>query len=205
MRNPLHPMLRLAPRWRVCIALALCAAAASWLPSAPELLRYERTLLAREPWRLLTAHLVHLNFAHLAMNLAALFLLCELLWRDVTARSGTALLAASALGTSGPLWALQPGVPWYAGVSGALHGLWAGFALHGAATPERAGRGWQVFALLLLAFKLAAEMHFGPSAFSARAIGAPVVAAAHLYGALAGLAVAAVVILHARRAGFRLK
>jgi hypothetical protein len=129
---------------------------------------------------------------------------------------GVSLLAGCAFGPTACLYVLHPELQWYAGLSGALHGLWAGCALYGICLhPHSAAakwslrpatmRIWHCVALLLLATKLAAEMYFGPSAFSVRAIGAPVVTAAHLYGALSGLAVTLMVLTGARVARFRLK
>ncbi|MEE9338293.1 MAG: rhomboid family intramembrane serine protease, partial [Methylococcaceae bacterium] len=47
---------------------------------APEQLIYDRALISQgEIWRLLTAHLVHLDSEHLILNLAALLVLGSLL------------------------------------------------------------------------------------------------------------------------------
>lgn len=187
-----------------------------WPQGMPQF-RYERSaLLAGEEWRLLTAHLVHMNGMHLLFNLAGLFLLCELLWLDLPIRHGAGLLLISALGVGLLLWWLQPGLAWYAGMSGALHGLWAGCALaaclpaqtmpaapraepnlSAAATIAHAVRlQWLrypmsqrigVSGLLLLMLKLMSESYFGPSARTVQAIGGAVIAIAHIYGALCGM------------------
>jgi rhomboid family GlyGly-CTERM serine protease len=200
-------------KWWFCLAVAFCAILLNCCPQSLPNLRYERAALTSgEEWRALTAHMVHLNAAHLLFNLAGLFLLCELLWADMPLRHGFGLLAWSALGVSAMLWWLHPELAWYAGLSGALHGLWAGCALgamHNVRTvadagckmptrimPERHGPvsgrwsgqacvGAVGFALLLV--KMASEVFFGVSPGTAQAIGGPVITVAHFYGASSGV------------------
>jgi rhomboid family GlyGly-CTERM serine protease len=137
-----------------------------------------------------SAHLTHLNTAHLLFNLAGLFLLCELLWQDLPVRHGAGLLAVAGSGVSLLLWWLQPEVAWYAGLSGALHGLWAGCALAGirprTAQPDSRSHVAGAAGIALLALKLALEYRYGASSHTARAIGAPVLVVSHWYGALSG-------------------
>jgi hypothetical protein len=151
---------------------------------------------------------VQLNTIHLLANLAGLLLLCELLWQSLPVRHGLGILFTSTLGVSLMLWSLDPAVSWYVGLSGALHGLWAGCALAGivtihvdsaAAGPySHKGGTWGrealwigVGALMLLGVKLGLEYAGGENLSTAsaasRLIGAPVVTAAHRYGAFAGL------------------
>jgi rhomboid family GlyGly-CTERM serine protease len=199
---------RAPDRWLFCGALALAAAAVTFWPQGLAALRYDRAaLIAGQYWRLATAHLVHLNGAHLLLNLAGLFLLCELLWSDLPLRHGAGALAAGGLAASALLFLFHPELTWYAGMSGAVHGLWVACALAGLfsqsrvappypATPtsawRRLWREWPLTrrtalaGLLLLAAKLLAETVWGASAWTTGAIGAPVIAPAHLYGALGG-------------------
>jgi membrane associated rhomboid family serine protease len=52
-------------------------------------LRYERTaIVSCEWWRLVSAHLVHLGWAHLALNAAALLMIAVLLGEQFTANPG---------------------------------------------------------------------------------------------------------------------
>ena len=119
---------------------------------------------------------MHLNLRHLLLNLLGLILICELLWDDLVLLEVLALLLVSGLGVSLLLWLNQPQLIWYAGLSGVLHGLWAGCAGAGL---WRKKNLFFVGALLLLGAKLACA----PSTASA----IPVVPVAHLYGALSGL------------------
>lgn len=188
-------------KWRVCIALMVLALIASYWPHALENLRLDRDLaFDGQVWRLLSGHLVHLNTPHLMLNLLALLLLCELVWRDLDWRHGVGLLLFAAFGVSGALLAWHPDVAWYAGLSGILHGLWAGCAVHGSLAaspvPEQTMQPWQArwplprricaVALALLCLKLLMEFSFGPSQRTEQAIGGPVIAVAHAYGALSG-------------------
>jgi rhomboid family GlyGly-CTERM serine protease len=204
-------------RWLFCGGLALAAAAMTYWPQGLATLRYDRAaLIAGQYWRLASAHLVHLNGAHLLLNLAGLFLLCELLWNDLPVRHGAGALGAGGLAASAQLLRFHPELAWYAGMSGAVHGLWAACALAGLfpqnrltpypATPTSAWqRLWREWPLprrtalagsLLLAAKLLAEAHGGASAWTSGAIGAAVVTPAHLYGAIGGAAYLLLVGLH---------
>lgn len=168
-------------RWQFCGALSLAALLLFWLPSALTVLQWQREALADgQYWRLLTAHLVHLDVPHLLLNLFGLLLICELLWDDMPVDHALTLLMASALGVSLLLWIIQPQLGWYAGMSGVLHGLWAGCA--GAALLRKKNI-FYLGALLLLAAKLAYESGHQTGNMT----GMPVVPVAHLYGALSGL------------------
>ncbi|MBV6416582.1 MAG: hypothetical protein CMLOHMNK_01176 [Steroidobacteraceae bacterium] len=158
------------------------------LPSAAgdtgrELLRYERgALAAGEYWRLLTAHVVHLDSRHAALNSLGLVLLWALFARDFTPRRWLAITIAAALAIDAGLWWLAPGIQWYVGASGVLHGVMAA----GTLAHLRRGDfdGWILAAFL--AGKLALEQ-FVVLPFAG---GAPVVVQAHLYGAIGGLTAA---------------
>lgn len=168
----------------LCIVLAALTAAG---PRLRLLLRYDRApLAAGQLWRLLGAHLVHLDAVHAAANIAATVLLWALFARDYRPRQWLLILTAGALGIDAGLWWLAPGVQWYLGASGVLHAAWAAGTL--AALMRRDGFG--ALLLLVLVVKLAAEETRGSSLLLA---GMPVVTRAHLYGALAGLVAARIV------------
>lgn len=179
----------------------LCATSAALLAlslagdGATRALRYERSALAAgEWWRALGCHLVHFDLRHLLLNLAGLGLLWVLFVRDARTRDWFAVALASALAVAAGLWWLQPGVEWYLGLSGVLHGAWAAAAL--AALPRWRLEGQVTGALL--AAKLVAEQVYGP--LSGDAAGAvPVLTASHLYGAVGGLAAALALTLWRRR------
>ena len=186
--------------WPGALALAAVAVAAGGL-AAP--LRYEREAIAAgETWRLLTGHLAHLGTAHLVMNLVALGLVWLLVGRAFKAWGWGLAMLIIALGIDAGFWWLAPELEWYVGLSGLLHGLLAAGAL---AVSLQGGRGRRDGLLLLatLAAKLAFEQVGGAVPGSAALAGGPVVVDAHLYGALAGLAVGAVLAVTGDAGGGR--
>jgi len=151
------------------------------------LLRYDRGGLAGgQWWRLVSAHLVHLDVRHAVLNSAGLVLMWALFARDYSAKAWLAIVLASMAAIDAGLWLGDSTVRWYVGSSGALHGVMAAGALAHLRRGER--DGWILAAAL--AAKLAYEHWVGALPFSGSD---PVVVDAHLYGALGGTAAAAFV------------
>jgi rhomboid family GlyGly-CTERM serine protease len=158
------------------------------------LLRYDREALAAgEWWRLLTAHVVHLDVRHALLNDLGLALMWALFARDYSLRQWAAVVLGAVVAIDAGLWLCDSTLEWYVGSSGALHGVMAAGALAHLRRGEPAGA---VLALALLA-KLAYEYWAGALPFSA---GLPVVTSAHLYGVIGGSAVAAFMKPRARSA-----
>lgn len=149
-------------------------------PSVFEFLALDRgAVRAGEAWRLWSGHLAHLDVRHAALNLIALAVLAgiALRIRQLPALLGASLVLMPAI-SLGLLLAV-PGLQWYVGLSGLLHG-WAAWLL------VRLG-GWiAATGFLLFAVKLSWE-RWAPAD---EAIAIPVVTEAHLIGALAGLVLA---------------
>lgn len=145
------------------------------------LLRYDRGAIAGGGWwRLLTAHLVHLDVHHLVLNELGLVLMWALFAQDYDADEWCAIVLAGALAISSGLWWLSPKVVWYVGASGVLHSVMAA----GAARHLAQG-SWDRWILTLgLAIKLAWEQWGGHNA-------PLIVVDAHLYGAACGFALGA--------------
>jgi rhomboid family GlyGly-CTERM serine protease len=177
-------------KWLFCLVIFLVAFIATGWPDGLVSLRYDRiALINGEIWRLLTAHLVHLNWAHCFLNLFGLLLICELLWRALPLKHGIGLFVFSGLVISACLWWLNPELASYAGLSGVLHGLWAGCVLFGllqASEPFHRSCLPYWIGVFLLIIKLLTEFLYGPSEFTTHLIGGNVVGESHLYGALAG-------------------
>ncbi len=144
-----------------------------------QVLRYENAAIGNgQLWRLITAHLVHLGWPHLLLNLLAFWLILELFFLpDIRLR-----LLLLTLGTSLGLLLFSPDVGWYAGLSGALHGLLALALLDRALTSPQSS----VIMLLLLAGKLLWEQLQGPLPGSVSLTQGSVIVDAHLYGAISG-------------------
>jgi rhomboid family GlyGly-CTERM serine protease len=152
--------------------------------AAIHLLQYDRwAIAAGEWWRLLTAHLVHLDSRHAALDLGGLALLWALFARDLSPSAWVVVLLITAAAIDCGLWFRDPGVVWYLGISGVLHGVLAAAAF--VYLRRRDLEGWLLLGLLLA--KLAYEQTHGAMPFAGDM---PVIVDAHLYGALGGLAAA---------------
>jgi len=161
-----------------------------------QMLRYDRdAILAGQLWRLLTGHLVHLGGSHLAMNLVGLALIWMLFGRLMSTAAWLATLLTSALTVSLGLLIFNPGLMWYVGLSGVLHGMFLAGAILSIVSGYRA----EILLLGFIVAKLAWEQWVGPLPGSAEVAGGDVVVDAHLYGAIAGVVVAFVIVLWRRR------
>lgn len=147
---------------------------------------YDRSLIAVQPWRLLTGHLVHLSWSHALVNLVALMLITRIFARWLGPRQEIAVLALCALGISLVFWLLLPELAWYRGLSGALHGLFfAGTVVWFASIRGRAR--WLAAAVFLGgAAKVVFEQTWGGPLPYAAWLGGAVVPQAHLAGMLFG-------------------
>ena len=145
---------------------------------------YDRAGLANgQVWRLITAHLVHLGWAHLWPNLLALLLISGLLEEFLSPFEWAVASLVTGFAISAGLYLFQPDTHWYVGLSGVLHGLVA----CGAIVMIRARAvGLGVGLGLGLTLKLLWEVVYGPVPLTAASVGGAVVVAAHLYGAIAG-------------------
>jgi rhomboid family GlyGly-CTERM serine protease len=169
--------------WLFLGLAGLCLMAQAGGQSWQELLEYQRMGLEQgQLWRLFSAHLVHLGWAHALMNLLALGLLIALFGTPISPRVLVLLLAVSALAVDAGLWFLHPEILWYVGLSGALHGLLAGLLLLQWTIWNRR----YLWLILLLSVKLVWEFVGGPLPVTAEIAGGPVVSQAHLFGALGG-------------------
>lgn len=132
-------------------------------------------LLAGQVWRLWSGHLMHLDLRHAGMNLAALAVLsvAAMRWRLLAPLLLTSSLLMPALGLA--LLTALPGLHWYVGLSGLLHGWLVWLLL------VRGGRlAW--LGLVLVAAKLVWQGIGGVEAW--------VVQESHWLGALIGAAMA---------------
>lgn len=153
-----------------------CSIASAYPESLPLLMWNREAITAGEWWRLLSAHIVHLDTHHLLLNLIGLSLILASVCPTMTTRELVSLLLTCACGISYLLLYLQPQLHWYVGLSGVLHGVWAaGAALCWMSMQQRLA----LYAWLVLLVKLIFLNH-GISAM-------PVVSVAHVYGAVSGL------------------
>jgi rhomboid family GlyGly-CTERM serine protease len=182
--------------WAIPIAIATIATLLQ-ATGGSETWRLARALALAEPWRLASGQLVHLGWTHMLMNLTGLGIVWALFGRDLQAWQWVGAILACGAGVSLGLLCLSPGLDWYVGFSGILHGLLAAALL---VRMSRQPTALTVLVLIGLAAKLIWEQLAGGGADTAHLIGGTVVVAAHFYGALAGAAWGGVLILIRRRA-----
>ena len=180
-----------------------------WLPGAAQHWQFERSAWAAGAWwQLLTAQWVHLSNMHAAINALGMVVLLTVFRGLVSGRMQALALLGGYAGVALVL-ALDANCAVYAGASGALHGLLAGSAcaLLTSPSPQPAPLTRQRMhilagcVLLGLAAKLLVQ-HFDASFAAVGWLGFATYYPAHeagaLGGAVAALAVALVVRLHAK-------
>ena len=98
-----------------------------------------QALAAGQWWRLLTAHLVHLDLRHARAQHLGLALMWALFARDYSARQWLLIVLGAIAAIDAGLWLADSTVQWYVGSSGALHGVMAAGALAHLRTGQRDG------------------------------------------------------------------
>jgi rhomboid family GlyGly-CTERM serine protease len=160
------------------------------MPEGPPALEYRRAALPTEPWRLLTGHLVHVNWTHALVNAGAWLVLAWLFAPQLDTRRQLSSLALGAAFISLALAGWHPSIEWYRGASGALHALFfaGASAAVGASLRARSARSALAPLALLAAgwIKVALEQPGGSATPYAEWLAATTVPQAHLAGALAG-------------------
>jgi rhomboid family GlyGly-CTERM serine protease len=123
----IHSEISLA--WFALVFVALTLGLQMW-PASAALLGFSRTAYESGAWwQLLTSQWVHLNGLHAAINAMALLLIASACSRFVRIHDQIVGLAGGCIGVALVL-AFDPDCAYYAGASGALHGLLAGNAVH---------------------------------------------------------------------------
>ncbi len=159
-------------------------------------LRFDRDAIgAGQPWLLLTGNFVHLGSSHLLMNMAGLVLVVALVWSRFTCIEWVLITLFSSLVVGVGLYWLDKDVFWYVGFSGTLHGLIiAGCLADLRYYPKSAG-----VLLVLIIGKLVWEQLAGALPGSESVAGGSVVVNAHLYGAIGGAFIGALLMMRGRK------
>ncbi len=176
--------MRRVGAWQVPLSVAAAGvAAAAGGAAARGLLAYDRDAIAAgEAWRRVTGPRAHLGPAHLALNLAGLGLVWLLVGERLPAYRWWLVVAFTIVFIDAAFWLLDPGLEWYVGLSGLLHGLLAAGVVCGFRTAPVES----AVLALVLAGTLASEQLFGPLPGAEAARGGAVIVDAHLYGAVGG-------------------
>ena len=179
----MNPRLRLLAPFTIWLGLFLLCLAL-YLADVELLLRYDRNMIAQgEVWRLITGHLLHLNWPHFWLNMGGVLMVAIFFRHDCTVKQWLWLMVFSCLFVSAGLYLFDPKMLWYMGLSGVLHGLFMVGAWYERRRFALSGN----ILLLLLMGKLVYEQLGGGLASSEALIGAHVAVNAHLFGALAGV------------------
>lgn len=158
-------------------------------PASNALLAYDRyALQGWETWRVITGNLVHTNGYHLLLNLAGLTLLWLLFAEHFSIFLFLKIFIWCCLGTSLGIYWYSPDLIWYAGLSGALHGVFAWGACRD--ITKNIFSGWLL--LLGVLVKVIYEQIAGSATSMAELIDANVAVDAHLYGTVSGILLFAV-------------
>jgi rhomboid family GlyGly-CTERM serine protease len=174
------------------ILILLQAAAAAWPSLGPEL-EYRLAAVPAQPWRLLTAHWVHINWPHVLINAAAWFIVARLFAQELAPARQLVVVLVAGVAIGAGLMFGYPRIEWYRGFSGVLHGLffagattWVVQTLARTATRTLAGL-WLPGALVLGGWvKVLTEQPGREATPYAAWLDATTVPQAHLLGAACG-------------------
>lgn len=183
-------MLRLKT-YQMVIALVLLCVCLQYTGLA-DTLAYRRSLIANgDWWLLLSGNFVHLGTSHLWMNMAGFVLVVLLVWPVFSATQWIITIITCSLGVGVGLWFFNPDVSSYVGYSGTLHGL----IIAGSLADLRRFPKSAALLLVLVVGKLVWEQVSGALPGSESVAGGKVLVDAHMYGAIAGGIVAALMLL----------
>ncbi len=185
-----------AGRWLLPVLVLLVAILlALGGETAQQWLRFDRAAISSgEPWRLVTGHFVHLGWSHFALNAAGLVLVWYLVG-DVFDWIRWFLIGVFTVITMDiGLWLFDPGLMWYVGLSGLLHGILAAGLMEKLRKPDKEA----LILMVLLLGKLAWEQFSGPLPGSESTAGGTVVVDSHLFGALGGVVAAILLRIRVR-------
>lgn len=181
---------------RILLTVAAAAVLMGALQALPETwlqaLRYERgAVLHGELWRLWTGHLVHLGWAHWALNALGLLVYALLADAPPAPRALLRQAAALALGISLLFLLLLPQLAHYVGLSGVLYGLFLLALWPGVRRLDPVA----VAALCTIGAWLGAQLVRGPDRHEVALVGGDIIVQAHVFG----LACAALMLAAPRR------
>lgn len=164
--------------------------------------KYQREdIILGQWWRLVSGHFVHLNWMHLILNIAGLIVIWMLYRRILSQRAWWLLTIGSISVIDLGLLVIHPDIKWYVGLSGTLHGLFAGGAIMNIYLYGKKAS----LLLVLLIIKLVWEQLSGPLPGSAEISGGRVITEAHLYGAIGGSLIMLLLIIGGRASAKKIK
>ena len=189
MTSTLQQYLRSPALWLAIGIAVLCVVLQ--LSGLEPTLRFDRQSIEKGHWwLLLSGNFVHLSVSHLGMNMAGLALIVALVWTQFNSWQWLLIILFSSACVGLGLFLFDEQINWYVGFSGTLHGLIIAGSL---ADLKRYPRSAAAL-LIMVGAKLVWEQVAGPLPGSESVAGGSVVVNAHLYGAIAGLAIGVVML-----------
>jgi rhomboid family GlyGly-CTERM serine protease len=168
--------------WLILFLLSFVLQAFGWVDSW----RFKRELVEQgEFWLLFSGHIVHLNWAHWALNMAGLAIVAFFFSSHASFKQWLAVIIVSACMINAGLWLWLTDVRSYVGLSGVLHGLF----LYGALREIRFYPASGYVLTTVLIAKLTWEFFNGALPGSEQMTGGRVLTEAHLLGAIGGISV----------------
>ena len=135
-----------------------------------------------QSYRLITAHIIHLNAVHALMNWAATVLLWLIAHKTFSPRLWAGSMLAHAVLISLALLS-QPHITWYVGFSGITYALIAQTSLCNHLYPS----AMRILVIIALLSKVLYDMGSGQHNPTVEMIGGQVISEAHFFGLLSGI------------------
>ena len=150
----------------------------------PELLWQRNEIDQGQWWRLWTGNIVHTDWQHFTLNTAGLWLFAFLCAHTISIRQVAlfVLISNSIVGIL--LYATQPHLQWYAGLSGTLYGL---LALGGVYLILAGERLIGALLLVILLGKTAYDAFIGINPITDNLMQTPVIQEAHYFGLISSI------------------
>lgn len=198
MRWGKHSDPNLALRSLSATDYIVCVIVMAVLQIDPPLWWYQRDSMLIQPWRWFTAHWVHLNWIHFALNSTALVCLAFIF--KLPRVTFWLMILMLSLWISWLCYFYLPVLEGYAGLSGVLHGMYTWAAWH-ARHHEPLFSSFVLFGIFT---KLIYEYRAG-NLGTEQLIGYPVLNIAHLWGAIGAMILGLIllVIKRIQQANFR--
>lgn len=179
-----------SPAFWLAVFVALLCIVLQFSGAVPALSFNRESIASGEWYLLLTGNFVHLGLSHLGMNMAGFALIVALVWQHFKAWEWLIVILFASMGVGLGLYLRDPHVLGYVGFSGTLHGLIiAGCLADLKHYPKSAA-----LLLVLVTGKLVWEQISGALPGSESMAGGAVVVNSHLYGAIAGAIIGAVLL-----------
>lgn len=168
----------------ICSVLMLYYALVGGTSLSGTLFAYQRDFFETgQWWRIVTAHFMHSNVIHFAVNIIGLFLLWMLHAEYTRPFYFAVNILILSLGVSLCIYIWSPSIFWYVGLSGVLHGLFAWGVIIDIYFRRKTG----YLLLIGLVIKIIDEQYFSTSQLMSQLIEVKVAVDAHFYGAVLGL------------------